>query len=244
MRLSTVKELFLALSQRYFAGANVVFAKQSRAAKMDIPLVTLTFGNVRRAWDPVDYEIDGTNVSAYPSRVGVVVDLFTHGEPVLDDDGKPFAHENTAMDDMLAFADFLGSHFVADWCNRNDLTILIEGDIQDLTGLLNDNNYEFRSRMNLMLHFTQKAVGNTAVMSEASILYPTGESDEFGNQIYSDVEPPETTSTTGLNNSKSGDAQATPVIVPAFESTPSGGGSDELAQLETGYFTEVELKEE
>lgn len=245
MRLSTAKELFHTLTQRYFAGAEVVFAKQSRAAKMELALVTLTFGNVKRTWDPVRCDVDGTGVAAYPSRVSVVVDLFTNGSPVKDEAGNTFAYENTAMDDMLAFADFLGSQFVVDWCNRNDLAVLIDGDVQDLTGLVNDNNYEFRSRMNLMLHFTQQAVGASGILSEDSIQYPTGEYDEFGEPIYSPVEPPKTTNTTGLDEDSSVEAGITnPVIIPTPVITSSGGGSDELAQQETGYFTEVDIKEE
>lgn len=245
MRLATAKELFRALTQRYFAGANVVFARQSRAAKMDIPLVTLTFGNVKRSWDSVRSEVDGHTVAAYASRVSIVVDLFTHGSPVLDDDGKPFAYENTAVDDMLAYVDFLGSQFVTDWCHRNDMSLMIEGDVQDLTGLVNDNNYEYRSRLNLMLHFTQQAVGYAAVMSEDSIQYPTGETDENGDPIYTTVEPTKTTSSTGLIEGGSAEAGTVdPVIIPATEITPSGGGSEELAKLETGYFTEVIDKEE
>lgn len=245
MRLTTVKELFRALTERYFAGANVVFAKQSRAPKLELALVTLTFGNAKRAWDSIRYEVDGTTVAAYPSRISVVVDLFTHGAPVLDEEGKPFAYENTAMDDMLSFADFLGSQFVIDWCNRNDLSLLIEGDPQDLTGLVNDNNYEYRSRLNLWINFTQEAVGYAGVLTEASIQYPTGETDENGDPVYSPVEPAKTTSSTGLIEGSSAEAgKADPVIIPTTVITSSGGGSEELAKLETGYFSEVNDKEE
>ena len=245
MRLTTVKELFLAVTERYFTGANVVFAKQSRAAKMDLALITLSFGNVKRAWDSIRYEADGHTVAAYPSKVSVVVDLYTNGVPVLDEDGKPFAYENTAMDDMLAFADYLGSQFVVDWCNRNDLSVAIEGDIQDLTGLVNDNNYEYRSRMNLMLHFTQRAVGYAAVLSEESIQYPTGEYEANGEPIYTTVVPKRVTSSTGLIEGSSAEAGTVdPVIIPTPLITSSGGGSEELAKLETGYFTEFNDKEE
>ncbi|MBR3973001.1 MAG: hypothetical protein IKJ99_03475 [Oscillospiraceae bacterium] len=245
MRLSTVKELFLALTQRYFASANVAFTRQSRAAKPDLALVTLTFGNVKRSWDSARYQVDGQTVAAYASRVSVVVDLFTHGAPVLDDNGKPFAYEDTAVEDMLAFADFLGSEFVINWCNRNDLSLMIDGDIQELTGLVNDNNYEYRSRLNLMLYFTQQAVGNTAVLSEDSIQYPSGYIDENGDPIYTPVEPPKATSTTGQGKDSSAEIdRMNPVIIPTTDFTSSSGGSNELAQLETGYFTEVEIKEE
>lgn len=235
MRLSTVKELFRALTQRYFAGANVVFAQQSRVAKPDIPLVTLNFGNVKRQWDAVQSNADGVSVASYPSRVSVVIDLFTHGAPVTDDAGIVVAHEDTAMDDMLAYVDFLSSQFVIDWCNRNDLAVLVEGDVQDLTGLVNDNNYEFRSRLNIWIYFTHETAGYTFVLDEDSIQYPTGDTDESGDPILTPVKPPTTSNT---------DEEPDPVIIPVVKPTPSGGGSEELAQLETGYFTEVIIEEE
>lgn len=34
------------------------------------------------------------------------------------------------------------------------------------------------------------------------------------------------------------------IVVPTFEPSASGGGTEELAKEETGYFTEVEIKEE
>lgn len=42
MRVGQAKELFRALTQQYFGGANVVFANQSRTAKQKVPLVVLT----------------------------------------------------------------------------------------------------------------------------------------------------------------------------------------------------------
>lgn len=48
MRVGQAKELFRALTQQYFGGANVVFANQSRTAKQKVPLVVLTPGNVHR----------------------------------------------------------------------------------------------------------------------------------------------------------------------------------------------------
>ena len=73
------------------------------------------------------------------------------------------------MDDMLSFADFLNSDYAIRWCHVNDVSILIDGDVQDLTGVVNDTNYEYRARMSVLFYFTQKTVGPTAVLKESSI---------------------------------------------------------------------------
>ncbi len=246
MYVSQAKELFRQLTKSYFAGATVAFARQSRAPKNQIPLVTITPGNVKRSLHPSYKILDGIQVGVYPSRISMTVDLFTNGAPVIEDEtGKVVAYENTAIDDMLAFADFLGSQNTIEWCNRNDVSILIDGDAQDLTGIVNDNNYEFRSRIAVMFYFTQHTVGSAAVLSEESILYPTEEKDETGMPIYTPKQPATKTSTSGTYPGITEDDESEqPIIKPAFVVSPSGGGTQELANNEAGYFTEVEIKED
>jgi hypothetical protein len=183
-------------------------------------------------------------VGYYQSRISMQVDLFTHGLPVVDEEtGQIVAYENTAMDDMLAFADFLNSQYAIEWCHSNDVAISFDGDAQDLTGLVNDNNYEFRSRLPVLFYFTQKAVGHAAVLDEGSIQYPTGEVDpDTGAPTYTEKEPEDTESSSGQFNGAGQNADD--IIVPKFEQNSSGGGSEELAQQKTGYFTEVEIKED
>lgn len=245
MRVSEAKELFRSLTQRYFSGAQVTFARQSRVAKPSLPLVAITPGNVKRQRDSICQTLNGVEVAHYPSRISIQIDLFTNGAPVIDDEtGKTVAYENTAMDDMLAFVDFLCSPYTVDWCREHDLSVAIDGDVQDLTGLVNDNNYEFRSRLAVLLHFIQKAVGRTGVLNESSVMYPTDKVDEeTGAPIYTTEEPKQTESTTG-RPPDSEVSIAGGIVAPKFEETPSGGGTEELASQATGYFTEVEIKEE
>ena len=337
MRVSDVKRLFHSITKQYFAGANVIFSNQSRAAKPALGLVVLIPGAARRPQYPNTVFLSGVPVSAYASRLNITVDLFTHGSPVLDPDtGETVGYENTATDDMLSFMDYLNSLFVGVWCHMNDITILTEGDVTDLTGAVNDTSYEYRARLSVVVYFTQYAVGAAGVLSESSIRYPvyeldlstadllldqygnpiperdpdTGEIllDENGNPIQR-VDP-----TTGMpvfdidGNpvyerdpdtwevlvDKDGnvvykrdlssavfqkDEDGNPVIAtdpetgepvyteyppveyrsplsdtpdigqdmiiePLFIPTSTGGGSEELASEETGYFTEAEVKEE
>jgi len=236
MKLSQAKKLFRQYLQDYFSGADVIFSRQSRVAKSALPLVSITTGNVNRHQNPVYKMVDGYLVGHYLSRISITIDLFTHGEPVIDDEtGAIIAYENTALDDILDLADFLGSPYTIEWCQKNDFSILIDGEAQDLTGLVNDNNYEYRSRLNVLFYFTQRTVGSVAVLDEDSILYPEGAGG------YTSEEPAPTTSSTGRYKNNEDDGS---IIVPSFSGNSSGGGSKELAEKDAGYFTEVEIKEE
>ena len=237
MRVSQAKELFRSLTAQYFAGAEVTLSRQSRVAKPQVPLVSITPGNVNRPSMPNYEEVDGVLVGHYLSRISMQVDLFTHGLPVKDEEtGQTIAYENTAMDDMLAFMDFLNSPYAVEWCHTHDVAIAFDGDPKDLTGLVNDNNYEFRSQLGVLFYFTQKAVGHSATLGEDSIQYPDGSGG------YTAEEPADTESTSG--GYPGSEYNTEDIVVPTFDQTSSGGGSDELAQTETGYFTEAEIKEE
>lgn len=244
MRVSQVKTLFRELTKQYFQGAMVIFSHQSRAAKTDLPLVTIQTGNVKRPHAPNYATIDGVLVGHYLSRIPVTVNLFTHGEPVLDDNGSVVAYEDTALDDVLAYADFLNSPYVVEWCRKNDITILIDGDAQNLTGLLNETNYEFRAMLTVFVYFTQKAVGTSAVLSENSILYPTGNVSETGESVFSTETPLPTTTTTGDMVDEALEREKKAIVTPVLEETSSGGGTEALANEEAGYFDNINLTEE
>lgn len=163
MTASQAKEAFRLLTKEHFDSHIVIFAKQSRTAKPNIPLVTISPGNVRR--HRAENELYNENVAEgyYLSRISLTIDLFTNGKPVYDEYGKEIGREDTAVDEMLLFENFLNSQYVTLWCNRNDVSIVIEGDTQNLTGIVNDTTYEFRSRLIVNLYFTQKTVDEKAV---------------------------------------------------------------------------------
>lgn len=247
MKVGQAKELFRSLVKKYFDGAQVVFANQSRTPMQEIPLVVITPGNVNRPTHPNYEVVDGVLVANYLSRFSLTVDLFSNGAPVIDEEtGETVAYEDNAEDDLLAFADFLNSEYALAWSHKNDVSILIDGDVLSLTGVVNDTTYQYRARLTAQFYFTQKAVGHAAVLSETSVQYPTGEKDpESGEPIYTPSAPEDTESRTGDWDRIDGKKPVDNVIVkPEFTPTASGGGTEELANLETGYFTEAEIKEE
>lgn len=241
MTVEQAKDLFQTLTASYFAGANVVFANQSRVPMQGVPLVVLTPGPVHRPSNPTYEDIGGERIGNYLSRFSITVDLFTNGSPVKDEEtGEVLAYADSAEDDLLAFVDFLGSDYVIDWSHNKDVAVLIEGDVQSLTAVVNDSTYQYRARVTALFYFTHRTVGRAAVLKESSIKYPTGQIDpETGKPVYTTELPVETESQTGdwPDNGE-------PVVQPEFAASESGGGTKELADEETGYFTEAEVKEE
>lgn len=156
MKTSEAKELFRQMTEGFFANHNVVWANQSRMQKSHLPLVVLTPGNVRRH-NFADREIDtdGKLEDRYESHLSMTIDLFTHGSPILGKNGETLAYEDTAEDELLAFADYMSGYRCTDWCYVNCISILVSEPVQTLSGIINDTNYEYRARVIADLSFTQ-----------------------------------------------------------------------------------------
>lgn len=163
MTVSKMKELFRTLTKEFFAGHTVIFSNQSRTAKPTIPLVTIAVGNVKRHRSANEiYDGDETE-GYYHTKLPLTIDLFTNGKPVVDDEtGMEVAKEDTALDEMCLFADFLNSQYVTLWCNRHDVALVIDGDVIGMTGIVNDTTYEFRSRLSVNVYFTHETLGEKA----------------------------------------------------------------------------------
>lgn len=231
MNAAEAKEAIRQLTALYFRGAKVTFTKQSFAVKPTAPLVTLTSGPIRRPRNPPVKVIDGRPVSFYPATMLIQIDLFTHGRKKVLKRGQTPVLENTAEDDMLAFADFLNSDFAIQWCHERDLSVLVPDTVEDLTDLINDTNYAYRARMELQIGFTMTAIGYTGGLSPESVKHSGVTVDsETGEQTpyaYS-----------------GGDVQGEDVtaIEPEAVPTPSGGGAG-LAEWEAGCFTNVTIND-
>lgn len=224
MDIKGVKEAMLELTKYYFQNATVMFGQQSHIAKQGKTLVKLYTGVVTRPLNPPTKIIDGRPVSFYPSTVPVQIDLFTMGQK------KELAHgftpvmENTAADDMLSFVDFLNSEVAVQYCHQKDIAIVVPNTVQDLTGLINDTSYEYRAMIEVMVYFTSTAVGYSGTLSENSI-------------THKDVSTGEVVS--------GGDIQAEgAVLSPEMVETPSGGGNEEVLEVEQGYFSNVKINEQ
>jgi len=163
MNVSQAKELFRQLVKSHFGNYTVIWSHQSRTAKPNIPLVTIMLGNAKRHRSPNElYDTEETE-GFYLTRIPFTLDLFTNGKDVIDDDtGQVVAREDTALDEMLLFANYLNSLDVTQWCNKNDVSIVIDGDAIQMTGIINDTTYEFRSRLVVNFYFTQETVGDNA----------------------------------------------------------------------------------
>lgn len=111
--------------------------------------------------NPPTVIMSGRPVSFYPATMPVQIDLFTNGRQMDMGPGMTPAVENTAEDDMLAFVNYLNSPYVVNRCHELDIAIIVPRTVQDLTGLINDTNYQFRAMAEITVYFTMESAGYT-----------------------------------------------------------------------------------
>lgn len=201
----------------FFAGATVVHGKQSHGVKTSAPMVVLSVISVKRTQNPEEtIHVDGYPVSYYPTDMMVQIDLYTKGSPVQDIPGQMVPMENTAVNDLVDFLNFVGSEYFADWCYRWDTDLVPTGNVLDTTELLNSTNWQYRATTELVMSFIQKAVGHSGILAPDSIKHERPEDEDTEDGTY---------------------------MEPEFHPSHSGGGSEEIAKIITGYFTSAETTE-
>lgn len=238
------------ITKKYFQNAEVDFANKSHRPKAMAPYVCITLGSPVRDLHPVVRLVGDRLVSYYQTHLPVQIDLFTHGSDAEPDDTGYVNAEDTAVDDLTDFLDYLESEYVHDWLDRIDAGITTDGVIQPLTGLITDSDYEYRAMLEFSFGFIHKAVGHAGIEGERSIQHPSEPEYKPG-----DPEDPSTPSDKpNVKPSKIGDgseagyfepddAREDVTVKPVYEPTASGGRSKDLVEnTETGYFTEVEIE--
>lgn len=217
-----VQSLVFDVVCKFFAGATIIWSNQDRAAIPKNPLICLTAGNLKRSRFPAVRIIDGIPVSTNVCSLTLTIDLFTNGREVIGSEQR----ENTAVEDMLSFVDYLDSQYVADLLFDNGVTISLESDVLDLSEAIYDANYEFRSQIALGVSFVHESVGYAGTTGEETVktVEITETDPDTGEQVTVDTE------------------EYIDLTEP-FEPSASGGNTEELARnTDCGYFTSAEIK--
>ena len=184
MTLRELKQKLYELTSGYFKNAIVAWDKVSGAVNPKAPAVVLSTISVQRPYQPIKQTVDGIIVHCYPSKTTLQVDLYTKGALLESGGGNvTAAYENTAVEDLTDFVNYINSVAVDHWSDIHDVSILAN-EVQDLTELVNDTTWDYRAMVELEIGFTQTAVGHGGIMWEGGITYgedgkPLSEQPEF-----------------------------------------------------------------
>ena len=150
------------LIQDYFGGDTTVVWGRSKLVKPLNRLVVLRTIALRRNWHAASETDTGINIDYYPSMATIQIDLFTNGQPIIDDTDVTAANENSVVTEIISLTNYLNSQKVQNWCLQNDLSMVISGPVTDLTEVINEVSWSMRAMMEIVVGFTQAAVGYDA----------------------------------------------------------------------------------
>ena len=242
MTQNELKQKLYELVHAYFGSATITWGKV-RAVSPNIPQVVLNMGSVVRAYQPITTRVNGIAINTYPSQTTLQVDLYTKGSPTNATPGTTAAFENTAVNDMIDFMNFLNSAFVDNWSGQHDVSVLANS-VNDLTEIINDTSWDYRAMVELEIGFTQTAVGYGATMYEGGVPFYENGKPKFDNEGYALDENGERVLDDEGNPTRLPlDDEGNPIL-PEASSTSSGGRTQDLADQSQGWFEQVETSKE
>lgn len=186
MKVSELKDILYEIVQGYFAGAEVAWSEQN-GVKSTNPFIRLKLGSIKRPSYSIN-EVDKNAPCGYIcSTTMLTVDLFTHGEEIVDDEGYVI-YSNSALDDMAEFLNYMQSSYVDDVCESLNISIRPEGDIRDTSAVL-DNDYSYRAMQEFVVSFVQETSGYAGIRRANWKPTPSGGgTEELANMELATIE--------------------------------------------------------
>lgn len=169
MVLKEVKNILREIVKRYHPGAIVVWANTKGVTPVP-PYITLGCRNLNRTAFPMSGKNGEHRYYSYDFIFEI--NLFTSGRKVQADEG--FYYENTAVEDLEEFIRFLDSDEITDELSEKEISVICNPPIRDLSELINDVQFRYRSMCEFSVSFTGLSDGRYGVAGSAQIPNPSG----------------------------------------------------------------------
>lgn len=156
MNLKAVRDVLYDITEKFFKGATVIWAEQSNP-QPQLPYITIKTGGLTKTAFPICDETTGERY--YPCSIPVEINLCTDGEVVVSGMNITEVYANTAVSDLLDFVMFLESDIMVDYIMGRGIEISLVPPVRDLTGILNDSSYRYRSMAEFIVTFNGDSEG-------------------------------------------------------------------------------------
>lgn len=156
MDLGAVKQLIYEMAVRYHPGALVVWEK-TKGVTPRPPYITLGYSNLERSLFPLSD--DENEHKYYNYTLTFEINLYTVGKEIKVNGEGTGAYENTAVEDLEEFVRFLDSGAITDELAMKEVTIVLIPPIRDLSELIGDTKFNYRSMAEFAVSFVQEADG-------------------------------------------------------------------------------------
>lgn len=160
MTYDGLKEYLHQVVAGYYGEWHVYFAG-IKMPKPPVPYITLKFYGYRKNRTSIAIfdEKNQCNKNYWPARVMVDINLYTKGRNVSPEGAQPM-YTDTSEQDLADFLMYISSDFMEDELARNNVALDVEGDIKNLSSLVNESSvFNYRSMVTLKVNFTECSYG-------------------------------------------------------------------------------------
>lgn len=198
MILKDVRKEIYDVVSKFFCQATILWGEQINT-KPTVPYLTLKITQDSRS----NFSHKEGDATITVHQVRLEINLYTGGRSLSNSKNATTNFENTAIDDMSEFLDYLRSDFTQLEIGKLGMAFELESDIKDLSFLENDTSYRYRA------------------MAEFLVSYQDITGGAYSNRHLDE----------NLD------------VIETSDTNPSGGGSKEMKETETGYTTQVIINE-
>lgn len=171
MNLGEVKQLLYETVVKYHPGAMVVWEK-TKGVTPKPPYITLGYSNLNRSL--FFLTDDEEKHKYYNYSFTFEINLYAVGKSVKDNAGKVIYYENTAVEDLNEFVCFLNSEEMTNELANKNVTIVVNSPIRDMSELIGDTKFNYRSMVEATVSFSGEADGPYGISSITAIPNSSG----------------------------------------------------------------------
>lgn len=183
MNIGEVKQYLYDLVAMYHPGATIAWTKTG-GVKPKAPFISLAYSNLDRSQFPVTND-EGENYYNY--SMTFEINLYTKGKPVKA--GTETYYENTAVEDLDEFIRFLDSPKISDITSGNNVTIVFNPPVRDVSELIGDTKFNYRSMAEFTVSFTDLASGEYGIHNKTNVPNPSGGgTQEYAGAVIEPIE--------------------------------------------------------
>lgn len=179
MTIAEAKKYLYRHVSGYYGEGHVFYAGQ-KMPRFPEPYITIKFRKVRKQGNKIT-KFDGKEEcykDYWAMMMPAEINLYTQGKNI-SEPGKTPVYENTALEDLENFMTYLCSDYEKDEHLKNNIAIEQEGDVEDVSALVNDNStFNFRSMVNVNVKFISCSYGKYGQLGIGNIPNTSGGGSE------------------------------------------------------------------
>jgi len=159
MNITEAKEKFRELVAGYF-GDGHVFYSEVKMSKPPMPYLTIQVTRrVKNQFAIKKIDPSNGNERAYwEIKAYIDLNLYSNGKNVATSGQTP-VYLNSTIEDLEDFLKYLDSEAIQEQIYEANMSVMPNGDVTDLTSLLNESQFSFRAMQEFVVTFTDEAEG-------------------------------------------------------------------------------------